>query len=69
MSPIIERIKNEIAYQGIQQKELADMIGVTDVTMCRWMTGRRSPSLKYVEKMLSVLGMRIAIYKEYKIFR
>ena len=69
MSPIIERIKNEITYQGIQQKELADMIGVTDVTMCRWMTGLRSPSLKYVEKMLSVLGMHIAIYKEYKIFR
>ncbi|MGJ0846552.1 helix-turn-helix domain-containing protein [Tissierella praeacuta] len=45
MIDIIKRIKELIEENKINQKELADRIGVSEVTISRYMTGERKPSL------------------------
>jgi transcriptional regulator with XRE-family HTH domain len=57
---------NEI---GISQKMLADEIGMTDVTISRWMNGTRHPTIENVEKMADVLGVTIDISTETKAFK
>ena len=63
MTKTMKRIKKEIEEQKITQTELADRVDVTDVTMHRWLTGKRTPSIKHVERMVKALGLEILIYK------
>ena len=63
MTETMKRIKKEIEEQKITQTELADRVDVTDVTMHRWLTGKRTPSIKHVERMVKALGLKILIYK------
>ena len=37
------RLKEEMARVGLKQRELAKMVGVTEVSMSRYMTGNRQP--------------------------
>lgn len=63
MTETMKRIKKEIEENGIQQSTLAKKLGVTSVTIHRWMTGKRDPSIRYVEQMVAVLDMNILIWR------
>ena len=43
------------------QKQLADEINVSYVTVSRWMNGTRQPTIDHVEMMADVLGVTIGI--------
>lgn len=42
---------------GYTQKELAELVGVTEVTVSNWETGKTSPSIRLWKKLASVLGI------------
>lgn len=42
---------------GITQKELADMLGITSVTIGNWESGRCNPSVAIAMKVGEVLGI------------
>lgn len=52
------RIKEVCSLKGITQKELAEKIGTTEVTLSR--AGAGNTSLDMVEKIASALGVDIA---------
>lgn len=63
MNQAVLRIKKELKEQGISQADLARTIGVTEVSVHRWMTGQRTPSIDYVERMARALGMHVLVYR------
>ena len=63
MTEAMKRIKKELEIQGITQRVFAKRLGVTEVTVHRWLTGERNPSIDYVEQMVANLGLNLLIYK------
>ena len=64
MSNTVKQIKALMKQKGISQADMADIIGVTHVTVHRWMNGTRIPTIEYVERMANVLEMKIGlVYK------
>lgn len=56
MSNIIgERITELLEKKGMKQKELAERVGVTEVTISRYVTGERIPHPDIIIKMAEVL--------------
>ena len=43
---------------GVSQREIADAIGTTEVTVSRWETGRNVPALEIQEQVARLLGVR-----------
>lgn len=41
----------------LSQKELAEKIGVTPLTVLRWENGKSSPNTKYLAPLCEVLGV------------
>lgn len=41
--------------EGLTQKELADLVGVTHNTIWRWETGKAAPKISDIEKLAEVL--------------
>ena len=54
-----ETFKNRLAEmlknKGMKQKDLADALGVSEVTVSRWLSGERKLSMETVEKIADVL--------------
>ena len=44
---------------GLTQKEFADMCGVSESTVVAWESGRRSPNVKMLNKIETVLGISL----------
>lgn len=44
---------------GISQKELANLVGVTDTTMSRYINGTREPKIEILSNISSVLQISI----------
>ena len=63
MTEAMKRIKKELEIQGITQRVFAKRLGVTEVTVHRWLTGERNPAIDYVEQMVANLGLHLLIYK------
>lgn len=61
MTQTVKVIKNLMDKQGVSQRYMAEQIGVTTVTICRWMNGTRNPDIQHVEKMAKVLGYKLSI--------
>ena len=49
---------------GLTQKQLAELIGVTDVTISRWESGQREPIWSDFVKLCEVLGMKLEWFTE-----
>ena len=47
---------------GLTLKELAELSGVTESTLCRWETGYQNPSLDGVLLVCDVLGVSVDTY-------
>ena len=50
-----ERISEMLQRQGLQQKELAERIGVTETTMSRYIAGTRDPKPETIANMATAL--------------
>ena len=50
-----ERISEMLRKQGIQQKELAERIGITEAAMSRYIAGTREPKPDVIANMATAL--------------
>lgn len=51
------QLKVEMADRGMEQKDLADKVGINKVTMSHYMTGKRSMPMPTFVKVAGVLGL------------
>ncbi|MDA9316972.1 helix-turn-helix domain-containing protein [Polaribacter sp.] len=52
-------LKEVFESKGIKQKFLASKMGVSEVTLSNWVTGKTSPSKKNLEKLSDILDVSI----------
>ena len=64
MSPISDRIFCLLQERGIEQKEFAGQIGVSEKTVSAWKTGRSKSYTKYLPKISEALGIPAAYLLE-----
>ena len=57
-------IKSRRQNIGMTQKQLAELVGVTDVTISRWESGQRQPMWYQFVKLCEVLGMELSWFTE-----
>lgn len=55
-----ERLKTLRKAKGLTQLELAGVLGVTPVTVCRWERGDMHPNTSRVERAADALGVKRA---------
>ena len=48
-----ERIIEQIKNQGITQRELAERVGITEATLCRYIAGDREPKADILANLRS----------------
>lgn len=53
------RISKEIDKRDLSKKEVADSLGVSDVTLSHWINGRRFPTLQQLEDLSKLFGVTI----------
>lgn len=63
---LINHIKAKMLLKRITQEEMAMRIGVTTVTMSRWMKEKRYPSSKYLEAMARELNCDLVLVEKEK---
>ena len=61
LAPYIKSRRQSI---GLTQKQLAELVGVTDVTISRWESGQREPVASDFVKLCEVLGMELSWFLE-----
>lgn len=64
MSDIMKALKKRATEIEMSQVDIAERLGVTTVTICRWFKGEREPSIEYVEKLALILGLRVCLKYE-----
>ena len=57
-------IKSRRQNIGLTQKQLAELVGVTDVTISRWESGQREPITSDFVKLCEVLSMELSWFTE-----
>ena len=57
-------IKSRRQSIGLTQKQLAELVGVTDVTISRWESGQREPIASDFLRLCEVLGMELSRFTE-----
>lgn len=55
-----QNIRAEMARCGITQKQLADSVGVSHVTLCKWLNGKSAPTIENALSVAKVLGCDVA---------
>ncbi len=60
MDEIAERIFALLKEKGIEQKELAVMLGTTDKTISAWKTGRSQAFTKKLPQIAAILGTTVS---------
>jgi transcriptional regulator with XRE-family HTH domain len=58
------QIKVELAERGMDQKDLADAVGVERATLSRYMTGKRSMPMPTFFKVAEALGVSPRVLME-----
>jgi len=59
MDLFIKRLQELLDDKDITQRELAQRIGVTEVTISRYLNGERKPRIEIISKIAEVLGVSI----------
>ena len=54
-----EKVLNILKHKGISQRELAEKVGCTEVSMSRYISGERVPKAPIVVKIADVLGVPV----------
>ena len=52
-------LRAEMARRGMKQKDLATLLGVTEATASRWLTGSRSMKLEEAKTIANELNERM----------
>lgn len=60
----LRKIKKRMRIMEISQSEMAQKIGVTEVTMSRWLNYSRRPTIDYVEAMAKVLDCEVGLVEK-----
>ena len=50
------RIEMQLRLKKMNQKDLAEKLGVTEVTVSRWLSGERDPSIETLNRIAEALG-------------
>lgn len=58
---LIEAIIKKRAQKKITQKELAEEIGITQSALARFESGRGNPTLSFLQKITTGLGLRLTV--------
>lgn len=58
---IIRKLALARAKKGFSQRKLAQKIGVTQSSLARFETGRINPTLSFLQKVTSGLGLRLLV--------
>ncbi|OHA79182.1 MAG: hypothetical protein A2747_01475 [Candidatus Yonathbacteria bacterium RIFCSPHIGHO2_01_FULL_44_41] len=58
---LIEAIIKKRAHKKITQKALAEEIGVTQSALARFESGRGNPTLSFLQKVTTGLGLRLTV--------
>lgn len=53
---VISRINMQLKLKNMTQKDLAEKLDVSEVTVCRWLSGDRDPSIETLNKIAEALG-------------
>lgn len=53
----IKNLSNLLEEEGITQRELAEKIGVTEVTISRYLSGERNPRIEIVSKIANFFNV------------
>lgn len=62
MSNIPKRISDAIFQAGLTQHELAEKIGTTDVSINRYVTGKRVPKITTMEDIANACGVDMSYF-------
>lgn len=54
---ISENIKNNRERLGLTKEELGKRVGVSDVTIGYWESGKTTPRMKHVQKLAGIFGV------------
>ena len=58
-NPLGSRISELLNKSGMTQRELAEKIGVTEVTLSRYITGKRTPKGPLIVKIAKALDVPV----------
>lgn len=58
---IIRRLALARAKKGFSQRKLAQKIGITQSALARFETGRINPTLSFLQKITSGLGLKLSV--------
>lgn len=58
---LIEAIVKSRAEKKLTQKALAEEIGVTQSALARFESGRSNPTLSFIQKVTTGLGLRLTV--------
>ena len=56
LSTLGDHLRKRRLDLGLLQKELADELGVDEMTICNWETNRTSPQLRFIPRIITFLG-------------
>ncbi|OKL42082.1 helix-turn-helix domain-containing protein [Pontibacter flavimaris] len=56
-------LKALIKARGVKQKWLASKMGVSEVTVSNWCSGKTMPSPDHLEKLSAILEVEISVLK------
>ena len=60
MNDLGMRIKAYAKQRGITQKELAELVGITDVSLSRYVNGSRKPRINILVNIANTLGVSVS---------
>ena len=58
---MMKLIRNEMKAQGIKQRELAEATECTPAAVCRYLSGKRKPSVEFLIQSLEVVGYKVQV--------
>jgi len=58
---LISTLSGVRRLKGIGQKELAEKMGITTITLSKWEKGRTSPTLSQFTKWCEMLGYKLKL--------
>lgn len=59
-----KKLRVVIQQDGRNQRKLAELAGITPVTLSRWLSGKREPREAELQKLMAILGSSIEEFKD-----
>lgn len=59
---MVEEILRTMEHRGIQRKEMAEMIGISESAFCNKVTGVNDFTVSELEKMCIILGIKFQLF-------